>query len=79
MNSAGLTNKANFMSGAIHGYGTKPKMPIKAVGQIMMRKNQIITEMDKACHLVDTIDPTVIPMMRLWMVTLMQEKEFEKS
>ena len=79
MNSAGLTNKANFIIGAIHGYGTKPKMPIKAVGQIMIRKNQIHTEIDKACHLVDTIDPTVIPRMRKKKIRLIEKKYIDKS
>ena len=74
INSAGLANKANFINGAIHGYGTKPKIPINAVGQIMMRKNQIMTEIDNACHLVDTIHPTVIPMTRKKKIRLIEKK-----
>jgi hypothetical protein len=63
-NSAGFKNIAIFMTTAIKGYGSNPRKAIKAVGQIMIKKNQAVTETVKAFHLELAIVPKKRPRIR---------------
>ncbi|EEL36946.1 hypothetical protein bcere0020_56720 [Bacillus cereus Rock3-29] len=56
-----MQNNNIFINGAIIEYGTKLRTLIKAVGHIIIRKNQTTILMAKACHLVIEKEPIVIP------------------